>query len=197
MGKISLTTRQENQLIEIEGHGTTFSKVAQPGDYLVIEGEKRLIQKISSDTCLTVEGAFPSRLAEDKHLNYKIERKPNSNAYIDCYSSMFRIYPIDSCVQDDDNIPASNATTLHIVLDISSEQLLASNYHNQFSQYINSALTDLMITTRKPSLSLQRFTTFTETFEDMDLLKLLKLTGAQPVGKWLIKTACLIPIQVS
>ncbi|RUS20070.1 hypothetical protein BC937DRAFT_86448, partial [Endogone sp. FLAS-F59071] len=184
----------------IEGSATQFSKIVVPEDFLVIRGEKRPIKEVLSDTRLIIEGTYPPSITEDyanEYLEFKVERKPNSNEYIDCYSNMYQKYPIESCIQDNGEVSVSSVNSLHVVLGISRQQFVDCDYSQRFSRYITSTFNKLVNTTNKPASLLQHFRTNAELIEDLDVWQLCRASGVRPIGKWLIQCSCLLPIQIA
>ncbi|RUP42941.1 hypothetical protein BC936DRAFT_137866 [Jimgerdemannia flammicorona] len=196
--KVSAKTHQDSQFIE--GNCTAFSKTVKPGDCIVIKGERRLVKEIRSDTLLVINGAFPASAIDGsvgQFVDFKVERKPTSNGYVDCYSNMYERYPIDSYIQDNNEVRASPATALHIILGISGQQLADSNYSERFSRYIMEAFSDLLKTTNKPALSLKNFSLGTDSIDNLDIIQFCRRSKPRPIGKWLIQMACLLPIQIA
>ncbi|RUS29883.1 hypothetical protein BC938DRAFT_480113 [Jimgerdemannia flammicorona] len=201
LGKVRFGTdasKQDNQLIE--GNSTHFSKIINHGDVLLIRGERRTVREILDDMHLVIEGAFPSSLAvgyQDGFLDFKVEPKPNSNGYVDCYAAVYERYPVESCIQDNTNRMASSANTLHIILGISRQQSVDANYPVRFSKHITGTFRRLINQTNKPASSLQYFTTETESIENLNIIHFCQLSKKQEIGQWLIQMACLIPIQIA
>ncbi|RUS20076.1 hypothetical protein BC937DRAFT_86413 [Endogone sp. FLAS-F59071] len=183
----------------IEGSGTTFTKVFKLGDLMVIRGEKRSVKEIVSDTRLIIEGSFSTSLRNDRSANklfdFKVERKPDSNGYVDCYSGMYQRYPVDSCIRDNSAISASSA--LYIFLEVSRQELDNSRYAMRFSEYIGKAFNELIKSTNKPADSLKYFAIDTKSIENLDILNLCLQSKMRPIGQWLVSMACLLPIQIA
>lgn len=183
----------------IEGSATQFSKIVEPEDFLVIRGEKRPIKGVLSDTYLIVEGTYPPSITEDyanEYLEFKVERKPNSNEYIDCYSNMYQKYPIESCIQDNGEVSIASANSLHVVLGITRQQYVNCDYSQKFLRYITNTFNNLENATNKPASLLQHFKTNAVLIEDLDVWQLCRTSEVRPIGKWLIQCSCLLPIQV-
>ncbi|RUS18258.1 hypothetical protein BC937DRAFT_88981 [Endogone sp. FLAS-F59071] len=182
----------------IEGSGTTFTKFLKLGDLMVIRGEKRSVKEIVSDTRLIIEGSFSTSLrndgSADKLFDFKVERKPDSNGYVDCYSGMYQRYPVDSCIRDNSAISVS---ALYIFLEVSRQELDNSRYAMRFSEYIGKAFNELIKSTNKPADSLKYFAIDTKWIESMDILNLCLQSKVRPIGQWLVSMACLLPIQIA
>ncbi|RUP36199.1 hypothetical protein BC936DRAFT_138481 [Jimgerdemannia flammicorona] len=194
LGKVraSATFIQGNQAID--GNGTQFFNI-EPDDLLVVRGEKRPVKEVLSATRLIVEGAFEG--IADGFLDFKIERRPNSNAYVDCYSNMYQRYPVDSCIKDDSEMSVPLANDLQIVLGISKEHVKGNEYPDRFSKHAKDAFDELIKMTNKPASALRHFTTSVQSIEELDIIKLCKLSAARPIGHWLIQMSCLLPIQIA
>ncbi|CAB4480250.1 unnamed protein product [Rhizophagus irregularis] len=164
----SVTSNNNYNEFIIIGRETNFTQDIKKGENIVIIGEKHKVIEIISEERI--------KLA-------------------DSYKLMFEKYPIDSCIDNEQNKPLN----LHIVLDILSDEADIDEYSTNFEDYVLDMFKDLKIETNKPQISLKKFSTFVTTFRGFNienLIKRKKITNYQ-LGEWIIQLSCLIPIQIA
>jgi hypothetical protein len=178
----------------IEGQNTRFKKSVKVGDNIVIMGEKYRIINVLSDTKLKVASNFNPLSGFYKWTDFCIEPKLNVNGLIDAYKFMFEKYPIENCIDPEQNRPLS----LKIVLDV--DDVDTGKYSEKFEKYIFETFKDLKLSTKKPASILSKFSTSVITFQELDIedTKLQeKFSSKYELGEWIIQLCCLIPIQIA
>ncbi|GBB87958.1 hypothetical protein RclHR1_14460001 [Rhizophagus clarus] len=183
-----------NEFIII-GRGTNFIQDVKEGENIVIMGERHKVIEIISEERLKLVGNFSSILDVEPWLDFRIEPKTKLNGLIDSYKLMFEKYPIDSCIDNEQN----KSLNLHIILDILSEEADIDEYSTNFEDYVLEMFKDLKRETNKPQKTLKKFLTSVTTLQDFDienLIKRKKITNYQ-LGEWIIQLSCLIPIQIA
>ncbi|GES77132.1 hypothetical protein GLOIN_2v1781568 [Rhizophagus clarus] len=118
------------------------------------------------------------------------------NDLINAYKLMFEKYPIDSCIDSEQNRPLS----LKIVLDIDNDDGDIEEYGEKFEEYITEMFENLKHSTKKPASILKKFSTSVITFQGLDIENSEfqeKFSSEYELGEWLIKLCCLIPIQIA
>ncbi|PKB98371.1 hypothetical protein RhiirA5_431468 [Rhizophagus irregularis] len=183
-----------NEFIII-GRETNFTQDIKKGENIVVMGERHKVIEIISEERIKLAGNFSSLLNVEPWLDFRIEPKTRLNGLIDSYKLMFEKYPIDSCIDNEQNKPLN----LHIVLDILSDEADIDEYSTNFEDYVLDMFKDLKRETNKPQISLKKFSTFVTAFQGFDienLIKRKKITNYQ-LGEWIIQLSCLIPIQIA
>ncbi|CAG8499822.1 1587_t:CDS:10 [Acaulospora colombiana] len=178
----------------IQGKRTHFERDVSTGENIVLMGERYCIMEILSDTMLKIAGTFqPDPQCE--WMDYRIEPPTKLNGYIDAYKLMFEKYPIDGCIEAEQARPLS----LRILLDISREDEI-EKYQEKFEKYISDMFEELKRATKKPTLTLKKFATTVELFDDFDadnFKSQRKKSREFQFGEWIIQLSCLIPIQIA
>ncbi|RIA99609.1 hypothetical protein C1645_746686 [Glomus cerebriforme] len=178
----------------IRGKDTHFEKVVQKGQNIVIMGEKYNVIKVLSDTRLKIVGNFKPKSEFDKWMEFHIEPiepKTKLNDLIDVYRLMFERYPVENCIDSEQNHPLS----LKIVLDIDDSEI--KEYEEKFEEYI---FEKLRYSTKKLATILKKFSISVTTFQELDIENVKFLNKHSPeyeLGEWIIKLCCLIPIQIA
>ncbi|CAG8525687.1 11945_t:CDS:10 [Acaulospora morrowiae] len=131
----------------LEGMDTRFSKNVLVGESIVVQNEKRCILEIQSNTRLKIAGTFSNIADLDSWMDFRIEPKTNINSFINVYQYMFEKYPIDSCIDTEQN----KSLSLTITLDLSSRNV--EDYEERFRDYFE----ELKRSTKKPASSLKKF----------------------------------------
>ncbi|CAB4410502.1 unnamed protein product [Rhizophagus irregularis] len=191
----SVTSNNNYSEFIIIGRETNFIQDIKKGENIVIMGERHKVIEIISEERIKLTGNFSSLLNVEPWLDFRIEPKTRLNGLIDSYKLMFEKYPIDSCIDNEQNKPLN----LHIVLDILSDEADIDEYSTNFEDYVLDMFKDLKRETNKPQISLKKFSTFVTTFQGFDienLIKRKKITNYQ-LGEWIIQLSCLIPIQIA
>ncbi|RGB38368.1 hypothetical protein C1646_755794 [Rhizophagus diaphanus] len=192
LGLVKISHRNFNYAI-IEGKNTRFEKIVKNGEYIVILGEKYSVLEVLSDTELKIDGNFKQKNGLDKWMEFRIEPKTKLNGLIDAYGLMFERYPVESCIDPEQNRPLS----LKIVLDFDND---IEKYGKRFEDYIIEMFKNLKRSTKKPSSTLEEFTTSVITFQKLDVENAKfqkKFSPECQLGEWIIQLCCLIPIQIA
>jgi hypothetical protein len=178
----------------IKGKDTNFKENVQRGQNIVIRGEKYNVIKVHSDTVLEVVGDFKPTNGLDEWMEFYIEpikQKEKMNSLIGVYRLMFWKYPVENCVDSEQNRPLS----LKIVLDVDDENI--EEYREKFDDYITEEFEYLRRSTKKPATILKKFSTSVITFQELDIKFQGKYSPEYELGEWIIKLCCLIPIQIA
>lgn len=179
----------------VKGKGTHFEKTIQKGQNIVIMGERYNVVKVLSDTKLRVSGKFKSTNVTDKWAEFyvePIESKTKSNYLIDVYKLMVEKYPIENCIDPQQNHPFN----LKIVLDIDETNDI-EEYTERFENYV---IESLRHSVKKFAAILKKFSVPVITFQELDIDDvrfLSKYSSYYDLGEWMIKLCCLIPIQIA
>ncbi|CAI2161648.1 17233_t:CDS:10, partial [Funneliformis geosporum] len=180
----------------IIGNKTNFTKDFKGGENIVIMGERHRVSEVISDERLKLAGNISYILGIESWQDFRIEPKAKLNGFIDSYKLMFEKYPIDSCIDIEQNKPLS----LHIVLDILHDKDI-EEYSTKFEDYILEMFKDLKRETNKPQTILKKFSIFVTTFQELDIVNLIhakrKRIANIQLGEWIIQLSCLIPIQIA
>ncbi len=179
----------------IEGKNTHFEKIVQIGEYIVLMGERFCVSEVISDTKLKISGNFKSIIGYNNWMEFRIEPKTKLNGLIDAYKLMFEKYPVESCIDPEQNRPLN----LKIVLDIEDEEEI-DKYGEKFDEYITEGFEDLKRSTKKPATILKKFSTSVITFQELDIENSKfqkKFSSEYELGEWIIQLCCLIPIQIA
>jgi hypothetical protein len=178
----------------IEGQNTHFKRSVRVGENIVIMGEKYSIIRVLSDTKLKVAGNFKPLNGFDKWTDFRIEPKTKLNGLIDAYKLMFEKYPVENCIDSEQNRPLS----LKIVVDVNDDDI--EKYGEKFEEYIFGIFEDLKRSTKKPASILKKFSTSVITFQELDIENTKfqkKFSSEYELGEWVIQLCCLIPIQIA
>ncbi|PKY52349.1 hypothetical protein RhiirA4_469932 [Rhizophagus irregularis] len=179
----------------VKGKGTHFEKTIQKGQNIVIMGERYNVVKVLSDTKLRVSGKFKSTNVTDKWAEFyvePIESKTKSNYLIDVYKLMVEKYPIENCIDPQQNHPFN----LKIVLDIDETNDI-EEYTERFENYV---IESLRHSVKKFAAILKKFSVPVITFQELDIDDvrfLSKYSSYYDLGEWMIKLCCIIPIQIA
>ncbi|CAG8505503.1 11510_t:CDS:10 [Funneliformis caledonium] len=178
----------------IEGENTRFKEIVHNGEFIVLMGERFSVMDVLSDTKLKIAGNFKTISGFDNWMDFRIEPKSKLNGLIDAYKLMFEKYPVDSCVDPEQNRPLN----LKIVLDLENNDNI-EEYDEKFKEYISEIFKDLKSSTKKPSTVLKKFSTSVITFKELDIknVKFQKYSSKYKLGDWIIQLCCLIPIQIA
>ncbi|RIA81246.1 hypothetical protein C1645_837308 [Glomus cerebriforme] len=123
-----------------------------------------------------------------------IEPKTKLNNLIDVYKLMFEKYPIDSCIDPEQN----HSLSLKIALDTDDDEI--EKYGEKFEGYISEMFEDLKRSTKKPATILKEFSTSVITFQKLNIENVKfqeKYPSKYKLGEWIIQLCCLIPIQIA
>jgi hypothetical protein len=176
----------------IEGKNTHFEKNIQKGGHIVIMGEKHSVLEVLSDTKIKIAGHFKPISGLDKWMEFRIESKTKLNDLIDVYRLMFEKYPVENCIDSEQNRPLC----LKIVLDIEDNDI--EKYGKNFEEYTSEIFKDLRRSTKKPMSILKKFSTSAITFRKLDIENFQqKFSSEFELGKWIIQLCCLIPIKIA
>ncbi|CAG8491773.1 7035_t:CDS:10 [Funneliformis caledonium] len=192
----SITSDNDSDESIIIGSNTNFTRDIKEGENIVIMGERHRITEVISDERLKLAGNISSILGIKSWQDFRIEPKAKLNGFIDSYKLMFEKYPIDSCIDIEQNRPLS----LHIVLDVLHDKDV-DEYSTKFEDYILDMFKDLKRETNKPQTILKKFSIFVTSFQEFDIEDLInakrkKIANVQ-LGEWIIQLSCLIPIQIA
>ncbi|CAJ0904909.1 2921_t:CDS:2, partial [Entrophospora sp. SA101] len=109
------TDSNNNNYSSLKGKNTSFKHAVHKGEYIVIKKEKLSVVDVISNTELKVAGVYQTlSLDDDTWIDFQIEPKIKLNGFIDAYKLMFEKYPVESCIDPEQNRPLN----LKIVLDI-------------------------------------------------------------------------------
>ncbi|GBC20091.1 uncharacterized protein OCT59_006577 [Rhizophagus irregularis] len=117
------------------------------------------------------------------------------NILIDAYGLMFEKYPIENCIDSEQN----SSLSLKIVIDIDENNEI-EKYGKKFEEYITKIFENLKHSTKKPAEILKKFSTSVIAFQELDIenTKYQKEFSSQyNLGEWIIQLCCLIPIQIA
>ncbi|PKY47220.1 hypothetical protein RhiirA4_543827 [Rhizophagus irregularis] len=117
------------------------------------------------------------------------------NILIDAYGLMFEKYPIENCIDSEQN----SSLSLKIVIDIDENNEI-EKYGKKFEEYITKIFENLKHSTKKPAEILKKFSTSVIAFQELDIenTKYQKEFSSQyKLGEWIIQLCCLIPIQIA
>ncbi|CAG8634848.1 3170_t:CDS:10, partial [Funneliformis caledonium] len=178
----------------IEGENTRFKEIVHKGEFIVLMGERFSVMDVLSDTKLKIAGNLNTISGFDNWMDFRIEPKSKLNGLIDAYKLMFEKYPVDSCVDLEQNCPLN----LKIVLDIENNDKI-KEYDEKFEEYIFEIFKDLKNSTKKPTTLLKKFSTSVITFKELDIkiVNFQKCSSEYKLGDWIIQLCCLIPIQIA
>jgi len=137
----------------IEGRNTHFKKIVQNGEFIILMGKKFNVIEVLSDTKLKIAGDFRLISGFDSWMEFRIEPKTKLNGLVDAYKLMFEKYPVESCIDPEQNRPLS----LKIVVDIEGDEI--DEYGEKFEEYISEIFEDLKRSTKKPTTILKKFST--------------------------------------
>ncbi|GBC07438.1 hypothetical protein RclHR1_07470003 [Rhizophagus clarus] len=192
LGLVKVSYRNANYTI-IEGKNTRFEKIVQKGEHIVIMGEKYNVLEVLSDTELKIDENFKQKNGFDKWMEFRIEPKTKLNGLVDAYGLMFERYPVENCIDPEQNRPLG----LKIVLDVDDD---IDKYGEKFEDYIIEMFKNLKRSTKKPTSILDEFTTSVITFQNLDIENekfQKKFSSKYQLGEWIIQLCCLIPIQIA
>jgi len=193
LGCVKLTHKHVNHIL-IKGKNTHFKEIVKKGQNIVIMREKYNVIKVLSDTELKVVGNFKSTNGFDEWMEFyiepTIEPKTKINDLIDVYRLMFEKYPVENCVDSEQNRPLN----LKIVLNIDDDDI--EEYSEKFEDYITDKFENLRRSTKKPATILKKFSTSVITFQELDI-KFQEKYPEYELGEWIIKLCCLVPIQIA
>ncbi|CAG8553477.1 11111_t:CDS:10 [Acaulospora morrowiae] len=196
MGKVRILAsdhRNDNYSF-LEGRDTQFSKNVFIGESIVIQNEKRCVLEIQSNTRLKIAGTFSNIDDLDSWMDFRIEPKTNINSFVNVYQYMFEKYPINSCIDTEQN----KSLSLTITLDLSSRNV--EDYEEIFRDYIDKMFEELKRSTKKPASSLKKFKIDVMNFSELNIGDpdfQENKTSRFNVGEWIIRLFCLIPIQIA
>ncbi|CAG8438296.1 8032_t:CDS:10 [Funneliformis caledonium] len=176
----------------IEGKNTQFEKIVQNGEFIVVMGEKFSVTEVVSNTKLKIYNIKPID-GFDNWMEFRIEPKTKLNGLIDAYKLMFEKYPVESCIDPEQNRPLS----LKIVLDIEVVDEEIEKYGEKFKDYISETFEDLKRSTKKPTTMLKKFSTSIIPFQELNIESIQKYSSEYELGEWIIQLCCLIPIQIA
>ncbi|CAG8505521.1 11511_t:CDS:10 [Funneliformis caledonium] len=178
----------------IEGEYTRFKEIVDNGEFIVLMGERFSVIDVISDTKLKIAGNFKTISGFDNWMDFRIEPKSKLNGLVDAYKLTFEKYPVDSCIDPEQNRPLN----LKIVLDIENRDII-DEYEEKFEEYISVIFENLKNSTKKPSTLLNRFSTSVITFTELDIKNVIfqKYSSEYKLGDWIIQLCCLIPIQIA
>ncbi|PKY13750.1 hypothetical protein RhiirB3_425628 [Rhizophagus irregularis] len=117
------------------------------------------------------------------------------NILKDAYGLMFEKYPIENCIDSEQN----SSLSLKIVIDIDENNEI-EKYGKKFEEYITKIFENLKHSTKKPAEILKKFSTSVIAFQELDIenTKYQKEFSSQyNLGEWIIQLCCLIPIQIA
>ncbi|CAG8529032.1 12160_t:CDS:10, partial [Funneliformis caledonium] len=183
------------------GRQTNFTQDIEEGENIIIMDNGYEVIEIISDSRIKIADNVSSLFGVESWLDFRIEPKTKLNGFIDSYKLMFEKYPIDNCIDNEQNRPFC----LHIVLDILSHGDNAVDifrkYRTNFEEYVLDMFKDLKRETNKPQLVLKEFLTCVSTFQEFNVDNLIrskknKMKNYQ-LGEWIIQLLCLIPIQIA
>ncbi|RGB38355.1 hypothetical protein C1646_755776 [Rhizophagus diaphanus] len=157
----SVTSNNNYNEFIIIGRETNFTQDIKKGENIVIMGERHKVIELISEERIKLAGNFSSLLNVNPWLDFCIEPKIRLNKLIDSYKLMFEKYPINSCIDNEQNKPLN----LHIVLDILSDETDIDEYSTNFEDYVLDMFKDLKKETNKPQIFLKKFLTFVTTFQ--------------------------------
>ncbi|CAJ0758485.1 10018_t:CDS:10 [Entrophospora sp. SA101] len=86
---------------------TNFNHNIKEGEYIVIKGQKLSVVDVISDTKLKVAGVYHTLSLDndDAWVDFQTVPKTKLNGFIDAYKLMFEKYPIESCIDSEQNRP--------------------------------------------------------------------------------------------
>ncbi|CAJ0762989.1 13890_t:CDS:10 [Entrophospora sp. SA101] len=190
------TDSNNNNYSSLKGKNTSFKHAVHKGEYIVIKKEKLSVVDVISNTELKVAGVYQTlSLDDDTWIDFQIEPKIKLNGFIDAYKLMFEKYPVESCIDPEQNRPLN----LKIVLDI-NDDCKDENYDRKFEKYVVSMFNELKKKTKKPASILKHFKTTVTTFSELDIEEndfISKHSNKYQLGDFVIQLSCLIPIQIA
>ncbi|CAJ0875333.1 10269_t:CDS:10 [Entrophospora sp. SA101] len=150
---------------------TNFNHNIKEGEYIVIKGQKLSVVDVISDTKLKVAGVYHTLSLDndDAWVDFQTVPKTKLNGFIDAYKLMFEKYPIESCIDSEQNRPLN--------LKI-------------FEKYVISMFNELKKKTKKPASILKHFKTTITTFSDLDIEEnnfISKHSIKYQLGEWIIQ----------
>ncbi|CAJ0761535.1 24589_t:CDS:2, partial [Entrophospora sp. SA101] len=187
-----ITNSDNNRYSNLKGKNTNFKHKVQKGEYIVIKKEKLSVVDVISNTELKVAGVYQSlSLDNDTWMDFQIEPKTKLNGFIDAYKSMFEKYPVESCIDPEQN----QSLNLKIVLDV-NDDVKHEIYGRNFENYVINMFNEL----KKPASVLKHFKTTVATFSGLDIEEnnfISEHSIEYQLGEWIIQLSCLIPIQIA
>ncbi|CAI2161360.1 13694_t:CDS:10 [Funneliformis geosporum] len=194
LAKLIYSPRKNVGYSIIEGRNTHFEKIVRNNEFIVLMGEKFNVIEVLSNTKLKVSGNFKKGF--DDWMEFRIEPKTKLNGLIDAYKMMFEKYPVESCVDSEQNRPLS----LKIVLNDELGDEKIEEYGEKFEEYISEIFENLKRSTKKPATILKKFSTSITTYQKLDINNVKfqkKFSSIYEIGEWIIQLCCLIPIQIA
>nr|CAG8522177.1 4868_t:CDS:10 [Entrophospora candida] len=187
-----ITDSDNNRYSNLKGKNTNFKHKVQKGEYIVIKKEKLSVVDVISNTELKVAGVYQSlSLDNDTWVDFQIEPKTKLNGFIDAYKLMFEKYPVESCIDPEQN----QSLNLKIVLDV-NDDVKHEIYGRNFENYVINMFNEL----KKPASVLKHFKTTVTTFSELDIEEnnfISEHSIEYQLGEWIIQLSCLIPIQIA
>ncbi|CAI2192151.1 5809_t:CDS:10, partial [Funneliformis geosporum] len=182
------------------GRRINFTQDIKEGENIIIMDKSYEVIEIISDSKIKIADNVSSLLGVESWFDFRIEPKTKLNGFIDSYKLMFEKYPIDNCIENEQN----RLLCLHIVLDILQDNNSVEKfrkYRTNFEEYILNMFKDLKIEANKPQNVLKEFSTCVSTFTEFNIENLIRSKKNKMInyqlGEWIVQLLCLIPIQIA
>ncbi|KAJ1569625.1 hypothetical protein HK096_002475 [Nowakowskiella sp. JEL0078] len=177
---------------KVIGRFSKFLDEIRPGDSIIIKNEKRAVLNVISNDLLECEYNFNQNF-ENQWLPYCLEKRSNSNLYLECIKLGFEKYPVKSCLESNTTTVFTRTNAGTIILVANSMQDKIKKFRNYFSRMIE----ELKNTTKKDCSWLGTLSLSVMDFESLKISDVCNLMDEIPLSDFLVGVCCLVPIQIS